>query len=163
MSDGPQNKKRKVPLESNEDLGPPPLHNLLIKTHSEKARIPTRGSALAAGYDLYRLDTGTSTFSSMTYICRSAEKKVIPARGKATIDTQISIAVPPGTYGRVAPRSGLGERFTWQEPLFPSPLLTKTPASKFSIDTGAGVIDADYRGILFVLLFNLGDQDFEGQ
>ena len=39
----------------------------------------------------------------------SAEKKVIPARGKALINTQLSIAVPPGTYGRVAPRSGLGE------------------------------------------------------
>lgn len=31
------------------------------------------------------------------------------------------------------------------------------------IDTGAGVIDADYRGTVFVLLFNLSDQDFEGQ
>lgn len=35
-------------------------------------------------------------------------------------------------------------------------------ASKFMIDTGAGVIDADYRGIVFVLLFNLSDKDFEG-
>ncbi|EJU06066.1 dUTP diphosphatase, partial [Dacryopinax primogenitus] len=99
---------------------------LLIKKHSDKARLPTRGSALAAGYDLY-----------------SAEKKTIPAHGKALIDTQISIAVPVGTYGRVAPRSGL--------------------ASKFMIDTGAGVIDADYRGIVFVLLFNLSDKDFEVQ
>ena len=38
----------------------------------------------------------------------SAEEKIIPARGKALVDTQISIAVPVGTYGRVAPRSGLG-------------------------------------------------------
>ena len=38
----------------------------------------------------------------------SAERKVVPAHGKALIDTQLSIAVPPGTYGRVAPRSGLG-------------------------------------------------------
>ena len=38
----------------------------------------------------------------------SAESKVVPARGKALVDTQLSIAVPPGTYGRVAPRSGLG-------------------------------------------------------
>ena len=30
------------------------------------------------------------------------------------------------------------------------------------IDTGAGVIDADYRGIVKVLLFNLSDNDFEG-
>ncbi|EGO27285.1 hypothetical protein SERLADRAFT_435048 [Serpula lacrymans var. lacrymans S7.9] len=101
-----------------------PVSQLLIKRLSDKARLPTRGSALSAGYDLY-----------------SAEKKVIPAHGKALVDTQLSIAVPAGTYGRVAPRSGL--------------------ASKFMIDTGAGVIDADYRGVVFVLLFNLSDKDFQ--
>lgn len=41
-------------------------------------------------------------------------------------------------------------------------LILNSPASKFMIDTGAGVIDADYRGIVFVLLFNLSDKDFEG-
>ena len=56
------------------------------------------------------------------------------------MDTDISIAVPAGTYGRVAPRSGL--------------------ASKHSIHTGAGVIDADYRGPVKVLLFNLSGTDF---
>lgn len=108
-----QNKKRKV-FESDNDLGcSPPLHNLLIKKHSEKALVPTRGSPLAAGYDLYR-SAMAHLFSSVpvTYIFYSAEKKVIPARGKAVIDTQISIAVPPGTYGRVAPRSGLGKGVT---------------------------------------------------
>ena len=35
-------------------------------------------------------------------------------------------------------------------------------ASKFMIDTGAGVIDADYRGVVFVLLFNHSDKDFQG-
>jgi len=97
---------------------------LLIKRLSDKARLPTRGSPLAAGYDLY-----------------SAEKTVIVARGKALVDTQLSIAVPVGTYGRVAPRSGL--------------------ASKHMIDTGAGVIDADYRGPVFVLLFNHSEKDFQ--
>ncbi|EDR07897.1 uncharacterized protein LACBIDRAFT_190820 [Laccaria bicolor S238N-H82] len=97
---------------------------LLVKRLSQKAKLPTRGSPLAAGYDLY-----------------SAEKKIVPAHGKALIDTQISIAVPIGTYGRVAPRSGL--------------------ASKFMIATGAGVIDADYRGVVFVLLYNLSDKDFQ--
>ncbi|KAF8600841.1 dUTP diphosphatase [Ceratobasidium sp. AG-I] len=101
----------------------PPSSNLLIKRLSEKARLPTRGSALAAGYDLY-----------------SAERQVVPAHKKAMIDTQLSLAVPIGTYGRVAPRSGL--------------------ASKFMISTGAGVVDADYRGTLFVLLFNHSDKDF---
>jgi dUTPase len=31
------------------------------------------------------------------------------------------------------------------------------------IDCGAGVIDADYRGKVFVLLFNLSDKDFAGE
>lgn len=35
-------------------------------------------------------------------------------------------------------------------------------AAKYMIDTGAGVIDSDYRGVVFVLLFNLSDEDFEG-
>ena len=30
------------------------------------------------------------------------------------------------------------------------------------IDTGAGVIDADYRGVVMVLLFNYSDKDFVG-
>lgn len=56
------------------------------------------------------------------------------------METDISIAVPAGTYGRIAPRSGL--------------------ASKHFIDTGAGVIDADYRGPVKVLLFNHNEADF---
>jgi len=33
---------------------------------------------------------------------------------------------------------------------------------KYFIDVGAGVIDSDYRGEVLVLLFNFGDQLFEG-
>ncbi len=44
----------------------------------------------------------------MLYRHCSAEQIIVPARGKALVDTQISIAVPEGTYGRIAPRSGLG-------------------------------------------------------
>lgn len=64
----------------------------------------------------------------------------VPARGKALIKTDLAIACPPGTYGRVAPRSGL--------------------AWKNSIDVGAGVIDADYRGNVGVILFNFSDDAF---
>ena len=42
----------------------------------------------------------------------------------------------------VAPRSGL--------------------ALKKFIDVGAGVVDCDYRGPLGIVLFNFGDEDFEG-
>lgn len=92
----------------------------------------------------------------------SAEKKTIPAHGKALIDTQISVAVPVGCYGRVAPRSGLGTSFAFMCRSIEYLLLNVSTASKFMIDTGAGVVDADYRGIVFVLLFNLSDKDFEG-
>ena len=51
--------------------------------------------------------------------------------------------MPSGTYGRVAPRSGL--------------------AAKHFIDTGAGVIDEDYRGNVMVLLFNHSDVEFRGE
>ncbi|KAI1142826.1 deoxyuridine 5'-triphosphate nucleotidohydrolase [Hypoxylon sp. FL0543] len=101
------------------DQSPP----LLIKKLSPTAKLPTRGSAFAAGYDLY-----------------ASQATTIPARGKALVETDLSVAVPAGTYGRVAPRSGL--------------------AAKHFIDTGAGVIDADYRGPLKVLLFNHADADF---
>ncbi|CCA75081.1 probable dUTP pyrophosphatase [Serendipita indica DSM 11827] len=101
-----------------------PSRSLLIKRLNENARLPTRGSALAAGYDLY-----------------SGEDTTIPAGGKALVNTHISLAVPEGTYGRVAPRSGL--------------------ASKHMIATGAGVVDADYRGPLFILLFNHGEKEFK--
>lgn len=97
---------------------------LLIKKLGPTATIPSRGSELAAGYDL-----------SSAYDC------TVPARGKQLVKTDLSIKVPAGTYGRIAPRSGL--------------------AWKFFIDVGAGVIDADYRGNVGVILFNHSDADFE--
>ena len=56
---------------------PPPLQVQLL---SPKGRAPTRGSEFAAGYDVY-----------------SSEDTSIPARGKAMVATDMSIAVPPGT------------------------------------------------------------------
>ncbi|KAG0496248.1 hypothetical protein HPP92_000939 [Vanilla planifolia] len=93
----------------------------------KQPKLSENGSSVlppAAGYD----------------ISSAAEAKVI-ARGKALIPTDLSIAIPEGTYARIAPRSGL--------------------AWKHSIDVGAGVIDADYRGPLGVVLFNHSDVDFE--
>ncbi len=92
------------------------------------------------------------------YLACSAEKKTIPARGSALVNTQLSLAVPIGTYGRVAPRSGLGTRSFLPR----MPFSDVAKATKHMIATGAGVVDADYRGPLFVLLFNHSEKDFEG-
>lgn len=58
------------------DQAPP----LLIKKLSATAKLPTRGSDFAAGYDLY-----------------ASKDTTVPARGKALVDTDISMAVPAGT------------------------------------------------------------------
>ena len=52
IPEGVEAKKRK--LEADSSAPPPPTSRLLIKRLSEKARLPTRGSLYAAGYDLYR-------------------------------------------------------------------------------------------------------------
>lgn len=55
MSNERPTKRRRAFSGSDWDLGLPIPPRLLIKKHSEKGRVPTRGSTLAAGYDLYRL------------------------------------------------------------------------------------------------------------
>lgn len=60
---------------------------------NERATLPARGSAGAAGFDL-----------------SASESVTVPARGRAPIPTGIALQAPPDTYARVAPRSGLGLR-----------------------------------------------------
>ena len=89
----------------------------VIKT-IPSAILPVRASAGAAGYDL---------FSTDSYV-------VLPGR-RVVVSTGITVQLPPGTYGRIAPRSGL--------------------AVKHGLDTLAGVIDPDYTGEIKVVLQNL--------
>ncbi|XP_076203923.1 deoxyuridine 5'-triphosphate nucleotidohydrolase, mitochondrial isoform X3 [Aptenodytes patagonicus] len=70
-----------------------PTARLRFTKLSENASAPSRGSARAAGYDLY-----------------SAYDCVIPPMEKAVVKTDIQIALPSGCYGRVAPRSGLAAK-----------------------------------------------------
>lgn len=104
---------------------PPTSPSLVVKRLSPYALMPTRGTPGAAGYDL----------SSAT------ELILLPAHGKVIVPTDLMICVPPGTYGRIAPRSG----FAW----------------KSHVDVGAGVIDADYRGNVGVVLFNHSATDIK--
>ncbi|CAM0951437.1 unnamed protein product [Alopecurus aequalis] len=96
---------------------------LRVKRLSPNAVLPSRASTRAAGYDL-----------------TSAVPTVVPARGRALVATDLCVAVPEGTYARIAPRSGL--------------------AWRHGIDVGGGVVDTDYRGPVGVLLFNHSDVDF---
>ena len=82
------------------------------------AILPTRSTPGSAGLDL---------FSTDNYV-------IMPGR-RVVVSTGISVGLPPGTYGRIAPRSGL--------------------AVKHGLDTLAGVVDPDYTGEIKVVLQNL--------
>lgn len=91
--------------------------SLLVKRLHEDAHLPTRQTEGSAGYDLY-----------------SVEAITIAPGEWSCVGTGVALTVPEGTYGRVAPRSGLSCKGT---------------------HVGAGVIDRDYTGEVKVLLFNM--------
>ena len=91
---------------------------LAVQLLEDGAVAPARQTPGSVGYDLRACDDGV----------------VIRAGGGyGLVNTGVAIRVPDGTYGRIAPRSGLAVR---------------------GVHVGAGVIDADYRGPVKVLLFN---------
>jgi len=96
---------------------------LLVQLMSPEAQIPKRATEGSIGYDLYATETVT-----------------LEPASRAPINTGIAIQLPEGTYGRIAPRSGL--------------------AVKHQIDTAAGVIDPDYRGEIKVILVNNGPHSY---
>src|SRR6185503_11327158 len=100
---------------------PTTLDVIRFKQLDPRAVLPRRGSVLAAGLD----------------IC-SIEDAELGPKQRAMVRTGLAVAIPPGFYGRVAPRSGL--------------------AAKQGLDVLAGVIDSDYRGEIRCVLYNTGDQ-----
>jgi len=91
-----------------------------VKRIHPAAQLPERGTNWSAGADLCCLDAFT----------------LLP-RERKSVPTGLVVEIPPGWYGRVAPRSGL--------------------ASRHGVDTLAGVVDCDFRGELLVLIANTGE------
>lgn len=69
-----------APIAPSIAAGAAAEQQLQVQLLSENAKAPTKGSAFAAGHDLY-----------------SAVDIVIPARGRALVGTDIKISVPVGT------------------------------------------------------------------
>jgi deoxyuridine 5'-triphosphate nucleotidohydrolase len=63
---------------------------LRVKRLTEHAVLPSRATAGSAGYDV-----------------SASQAAVVPRHGRAVVPTDLSIAIPPGHYARLAPRSGL--------------------------------------------------------
>ena len=71
----------------------------------------------------------------------SCENLIIKPGERKLISTGVQMAIPQGYVGLFWDKSGL--------------------ATKFGIETMAGVIDAGYRGEIKVLLHNLGEKEFK--
>lgn len=82
----------------------------------------------------YFLPANLPSRASLPAPC-SCEDTEVPARGRAVVKTGLQIAIPPGTYARVAPRSGL--------------------AVKHFIDTGAWVGCMFLKVALLTMSFRL--------
>lgn len=96
------------------------MDTFYCKRLSSTAIIPTKGSPGAAGFDLY---ADEDVCFGPIYSGESPH---------ALVSTGISVQIPRGWYGRIAPRSGL--------------------AVKYGMDVLAGVIDSDYTGEIKVIL-----------
>jgi dUTP pyrophosphatase len=71
------------------------MENIKIKLLNENAKVPTRGSEKAAGYDLY---AATSEFID------------IAPHSTVKVHTGISIELPDNTFGAIFARSGLATK-----------------------------------------------------
>ena len=95
-------------------------NRIAIQRRTNTALLPTRGTPDSIGLDLHS----------------DAPEFTLQPGETRTISTGISATAPPGTYLRIAPRSGL--------------------TVKKHLHTLAGVIDPDYTGDIGVVLHNFG-------
>jgi dUTP pyrophosphatase len=70
----------------------------------------------------------------------ASQPSTIPPGQKMLVQTGVKMKLPKGHYLKIESRSGL--------------------SVKFSLETGAGVIDADYRGKIGVVLHNFGPHPY---
>ncbi|MFI4917349.1 MAG: dUTP diphosphatase [Phycisphaerales bacterium JB060] len=104
---------------------PPPVRFRIL---DDRAIVPRRGSAQAAGLDLAAcLPEGPQTLT-----LEPGQIVVVP--------TGLAIAIPDGFEGQVRPRSGLATK------------------RGVTVPNAPGTIDADYRGELRVALINLSKE-----
>ena len=89
-----------------------------VKLLDANARLPARSKPGDAGADLRALEGG----------------HLLPGQ-RALVRTGVSLEIPEGWYGRIAPRSGL--------------------AVRCGLDVMAGTIDSTFRGEIQVCLINL--------
>ena len=99
-----------------------PAPRVCMERMRDNATVPTK-AYMAAGIDVY-----------------AAESHVLPSGTSTPVPIGWALLAPPGTYLRVAERSGLAIK---------------------GIGVGGGVIDADFTGEAQVILRNFGREPFD--
>ena len=82
-----------------------------------------------------------ATKGSAGYDLTSADHVTIPSHSRASVSTGLIFQLPEGIYGDLRARSGL--------------------AKKHNVTIHHGTLDPDYRGILYILVYNNSDKPFE--
>lgn len=106
-----------------------------IKLLNENAKVPTRGSEYAAGYDLY-----AATVDSEDGFIAITDGVDVAPHSTVKIGTGFSVELPNGTFGAIFARSGLATK----KGLRPANCV--------------GVCDSDYRGEYIVAIHNDTDE-----
>lgn len=89
------------------------------------------------------LPISISKFSSGVDLLSAENSKIILKPGKIIlVSTGIKIMIPKGYEGQIRPRSGLALKYG------------------ITVLNAPGTIDSDYRGIVKVILINLGEKEF---
>ena len=108
-----------------------------VKRLYPNAKIPTRGSDGAAGYDLY-----AESLYDFDYSIADSRGIVIGPGHTLKVGTGVAVELPKGTFGAIYARSGLGIK----NGIVPANCV--------------GIIDEDYRGEIVVALHNHSDKPF---
>lgn len=113
------------------------IPEILVNPLYPNSKIPTRGSAGAAGYDLY-----ASTIYDYDDSIADARGIAIYPGHTLKVSTGVAVELPKGTFGAIYARSGLGIKHG----IVPANCV--------------GIIDEDYRGEIVVALHNHSDKPF---
>lgn len=112
--------------------GVPRIRVKFKRLHKE-AKVPRYQSPGAAGLDLHAVveEVGNSEAPHQSLVIGPGKRVVV--------QTGLTMVIPDGFYGRIAPRSGL--------------------AVREGVNVLAGVVDSDYRGEVGVVLHNTSTED----
>lgn len=127
------NKRSKLHMrgKGNPNFGVKTVHPVVSKIYPEEEETVNLGVQLR--HEHAKLPMKGSR-GSAGYDLYSVVEVVILPQSREVIPVGFSMQIPYGYYGRIAPRSSL--------------------AVTHGINVGAGVVDADYRGLVSVVLFN---------